>query len=125
MPFDQNYVASPKTEPHPSPAANPVAEILRKARALIEKPSAWGRCDLHDKDTGRRCIYGALEAAGTIGEGPIREALIEAVGTFPADSYWATSPRSIVPMMFNDCPRTTHADVLALFDRAIAAAEQA
>lgn len=98
------------------------AEILRAARALIEKPEAWtqGRYCLDangavlsygEQGGVKWCAAGALGAVNG-GECP-EEAwdLLQAAG-----GHWSVTG-------FNDNPDRTHAEVLAAFDKAIAIAE--
>lgn len=93
------------------------ADTLRAARALIDTPEKW--CKGAARIGCRRCIVGALlDVAGYPRTemriyGPARNVLhdlVRAQGHEVID-WW------------NDDPATTHADVLALFDRAIARAE--
>jgi hypothetical protein len=95
-----------------------LAEDLKAAKALIADEAKWTRRTF--EEGGCFCALGAVA---------------EAV-KFDPWSNWSHDPRAWncklaleaetpdrdVPA-FNDHPRTTHADVLALFDRAIAAAE--
>ena len=86
-------------------------EGLIKARALIDTSDKW--CKIHFAAPGQHCTMGALEA--TVGHdrayGPYRTALLAALPNgFPYVSV----------INFNDDPSTTHADIMALFDRAIA-----
>ncbi len=104
-----------------------VADILRQARALIEPEGAWtqgefargdgGYCVLWDGDSARQwCALGAIKrAAGQ--HGPMRDAweAINAVCVTEFDDELID---------WNDRPERTQADVLALYDRAIALAEQ-
>lgn len=86
---------------------------LVAAKALIDTPEKWGKGN-YDKD-GCMCAMGALMAVtaasswAVIGT-PIHVALTQAL----PDGQFAVVP-------FNDEDETTHADVMALFDRAIAA----
>lgn len=97
MPFD----ASPQT--------NTVADVLRRARALIDSPEKWCKGAMRTED-GRRCIFGAIDdAAGRLA--------IDESHLFSR----ATGIRNIAE--WNNAPERTHAEVLAAFDRAIALAE--
>src|SRR6266853_5063736 len=98
--------------------------ILIAARELIEKPEAWCKFELArmgsvpvwsgSEDATCFCALGAivrLLGSATYGS-PVEDALDSAVpGGFACASD------------FNDAPTTTHADVLALYDRAIEAAQ--
>jgi hypothetical protein len=104
------------------------AEILRNARKLIEKPETWckgamvrRRGDMiypgptfSPEDGDQYCALGALCVGGPPDRGP---------GFFDAREilYGVNDAGSVLDL--NDGPHTTHADVLALFDKAIAAAE--
>lgn len=97
------------------------ADILRKAKALIATPDKWHRGDffagfkdqepdLEDVPRGTPAdIWGAVALAyGAWGVTPADEALE------------AATPKGFCDIHdFNDDPKTTHADVLALFDRAL------
>jgi hypothetical protein len=100
MPFDATPIKT-----------NTVADVLRRARALIDSPEKWGRRgDGLGPERGRYCI---LLACGQVnGDWAPAYRLISNI-TAPA-----------YPWEFNDAPATTHADVMAAFDRAIALAEQ-
>jgi hypothetical protein len=84
---------------------------LIAARGLVE--AHWGK---GDRETGRipRDKFCAMTALGAKRDA-CRQALIDAL---PADRR--DGPYPVVE--YNDDPSTTHADVLALFDRAIQAA---
>lgn len=98
-----------------------LVDILRRGRERIATPDKWTKGAAARTSTGRRCMetspravcwcmIGAINAElGGLGwraVEPAREAL--GVGYVPR---------------FNDNPATTHADVLAAFDRAIAKLE--
>lgn len=102
--------------------------VLRKARALIDAPEKWttgqyakdadgGFCDTWSQATCF-CASGALLAAGDVG-----------LDEFNVASGWEDAYALLSRQMrgniidFNDS--RTHAEVLAAFDKAIAAAEAA
>jgi hypothetical protein len=89
-----------------------VLDVLIAARAEVKK--GWGRFSYEDTH-GAVCAQGALERVGSYGRSPAREALIDAL----PPEWIHPKHRQISLMLFND--RHTQADVLALFDRAIAA----
>lgn len=105
------------------------AATLRKARALIENPDHWvkGQYILIREDGSECfCAEGAFDQAGS-------DDLLYLSGETD-DDHWATTHWFLEMALpgtfhsveeFNDNVYTTHADVLALFDRAIAAAEAA
>jgi hypothetical protein len=90
-------------------------DVLRDARALIDTPEKW--CKGIMRSGGRRCAVGAVSDA-TGGEMHMRES--EANAAFGALARAAGGRRIY---LLNDDPKTTHADVIAAFDRAIAAEE--
>lgn len=113
----------------PPPAG--VRDILIAARAKIEKPENWvreyyafDRSGHYTNPIGERaacwCILGALGCATGINPedcdilGPAHDMLTAAL---------KERGRSPSLPLFNDDPATTHADILALYDRAIALAE--
>ena len=90
-------------------------EILKAARAKIESPERWTRGCLARDEFGdevppnlsvarKWCLVGACDDIRAL---EILEDVLEEEGEEP-------------PAAFNDDPRTTHDDILALFDRAIA-----
>ena len=100
---------------------------LIAAKALIDRPEKWGkgrnRVALAD-GTACYCTAGALYYAtrfcGNVSLAADRASACEdaLAGLLPPIRY--TGIRG-----FNDDPSTTHADIMALFDRAIAAAGDA
>ena len=93
-----------------------VKENLIAAKALIDTPAKWGKgCD--------RVCFCALDAASAIPDAYIgvRDALKLAL---PADFEPDQSNWNHDVAQFNDEPGTTHADIMALFDRAIAAQDE-
>lgn len=97
------------------------SEVLRKARALIEKPENWTQREVardargkpiwnpRDERVCKRCTLGAVDA--------VAESYEQALAMRTV--LWEACSMSITD--FNDTH--THAEVLSLFDRAIAAAE--
>ena len=102
------------------------ADILRKARAVIEKPENWTKGTFARSAKGNPVSAVGRAACAWCAVGAVRrvtgydQILFSRVGR--ALSYASDGP-SIVTI--NDSPKATHADVLALFDRAIAAEEAA
>jgi hypothetical protein len=90
-------------------------EVLREARGLIDTPEKW--CKGIMRSGGRRCAVGAVSDV-TGGEMRMRHS--EADGAFRALECAAGGRRV---HLLNDDPKTSHADVIAVFDRAIAAEE--
>lgn len=86
------------------------ADDLRAAKALIDTPEKWGKRFM--QEGGRHCILGAVEAAvGT--EDDRFDNTLDAIRKHlpPLHAPYISS--------FNDYPKTSHADVMALLDRAI------
>lgn len=89
-----------------------VADALREARKLIDEPGKWCQGRLRDGN-GRHCALAAThDVPGVTGPMTIRmhNALTRAL---PVE--WRVLP------YFNDNPATTWEDIMALYDRAIAA----
>jgi hypothetical protein len=91
-------------------------ENLIAARALIDTPEKWGKGE-YEPRPGCYCAMGAVAvAAGMDGR------FDDIFGQEEHVRLEAQAPgRDVVN--FNDAAGTTHADIMALFDRAIAAAE--
>jgi hypothetical protein len=108
MPFDGKIELFTKT--------NPVADVLRRAKALIDSPEKWGkgRGLCNPKDLGMDALC-ALTAVSTVtnGRGHWRAAV---------DALERSAGKAVY--LWNDRPETTHADIMAGFDKAIALAEQ-
>jgi hypothetical protein len=94
--------------------AKSTQEILIAAKALIDTPEKWGKGAWRSK--GCFCAIGAvLEAQGMTGRA--------AYGGASELALMDVLPRGIGSVEdFNDRPSTIHADIMALFDRAIEAA---
>jgi len=96
-----------------------LVDDLKAAKALIADPKNWRRGGWGRP--GNRCALGTLLdlgcGVGNVPSHPVTKALRRCLpGNF-------LGMGSVV--RFNDDPTTTHADIMALFDRAIAAAEAA
>jgi len=101
-----------------------LSDDLRAAKGLIDTPEKWLKGNLADKGNTCFCTFGAAQF------GPQRKwskgvdtaatlALVDALPE-PFRSGVATKHRLAV---FNDHPSTTHADIMALFNRAISTSE--
>lgn len=91
---------------------NPTALLLRRARVLIDEPGKWSRYGWGTH--GRRCLLHALyDAAGGNPYRPARLAVESAAGIPESADYLGD---------WNDTH--THAEVLAVLDRAIEEAER-
>lgn len=101
------------------------SEVLRAARALIDTPEKWcqgtqgrDRNGLRDdRNPVSLCMVGACKVAAGVPL-PTPYGDIAHIADFLARATGA-----ITPAAFNDRNTTTHADVIAAFDRAIADAE--
>jgi hypothetical protein len=90
-------------------------DVLIEARKLIERPEMWGKGRRNvDRPRYTFCAAECIEAqnSGYTAMGEAFDALFAATGAQPGIS---------IPM-WNDDARRTHAEVLAAFDKAIAAA---
>jgi hypothetical protein len=98
------------------------SEILRAARAKIATPERWTKGQFARDATGYWVSYDNSDAVGWCAEGAVYAVLL---GHVKADDLFVFLDRASggnTPF-FNDAPSTTHADVMAMFDRAIALAE--
>lgn len=100
-----------------------IAQVLRDARALIDTPDKWakGWCArlangkatyAADSDAHSFCAVGSLLRVPPHNQ----QKTLEWLNGFVPSRFHRIS-------LFNDHPKTTHADIMALFDRAIAVAE--
>jgi aerobic-type carbon monoxide dehydrogenase small subunit (CoxS/CutS family) len=93
-------------------------EILTKARALIAEPEHWCQKHWHESDgaTEAWCAWGAVaETTGMVSD--FSNGAIDALNA----ATFGLGGCGIVD--YNDDPGTTHADILAAFDKAIAEIE--
>lgn len=106
---------------------------LIAAKALIDTPEKLGKGMRSFFDAPERvdrglpvCAAGACAAVvgSTSGGERYSRMHLALVGALPPGVKWPEeeSPGAALPY-FNDDPDTTHADIMALFDRAIASAE--
>lgn len=93
---------------------------LVAAKALIDAPEKWGQGE-YETSPGCYCALGAVAKATGVDPAPWN---VE-VGVLYDALKAALPPKAarLSVVDFNDAPETTHADIMALFDRAIAAAE--
>lgn len=95
------------------------SEILRAARKHISDPAMWVKWNF-----SAHGISGALKGEPCCAWGAIKWAnQNDKEDTDPGTDYLEDALGNDYIEDFNDHPDTTHADVLAAFDRAIAAAE--
>lgn len=101
-----------------------VRENLIAAKALIDTPEKWGKGEGFTEPVGCLCAESACAQAAA----PFQlvkvlswEALEKAL-----PEPWRTRcvTEDMAVHWFNDDPSTTHADIMALFDRAIAAQDE-
>lgn len=90
---------------------------LKAAKALIDTPQRWTKGVYCNRD-GSRCAVGALIAV-VDDDTPIEPLRTALQRVLPPGC------RSMPVGIWNDATSTTHADVMALFDRAILAAGDA
>jgi hypothetical protein len=94
---------------------------LIAAKALIDTPDKWLRGQLADRADTCFCAFGAAQfgPSRSWSDGKDTAATLALIAALPEPG----GERRKHPLaMFNDDPATTHADVMALFDRAIEAA---
>lgn len=112
MPFDgKNY------------QTNTTADVLRRARALIDTPEKWTREGPFG--TSRHCTGTALmRAAGLFNGWDERLQDEQAAHVFiKANKIYSCGCVRGAIACWNDVQERTHADILAAFDKAIALAE--
>lgn len=104
--------------------SDPVLDLLTRARARIEKPEAWTKGAIARTSDDERTLARDPQATCWCALGAIAA---ERGGEVHHPAWQAVQqqlPAGESIGSFNDHPDTTHADVLALFDRAIAARSQ-
>jgi len=115
-----------------------IQSLLRAARATIEKPEKWcqgeyarnalGQLDQPDNDTACSfCAEGAVLRAYSL-ENQKSAGAVDILHSAEARGFLRMALRERTELadslsVFNDLPTTTHADIIALFDRAIELAE--
>lgn len=95
-----------------------VREDLIAAKALIDTPDKWGQ-EEYEPRPGCYCIFGAIAKAKGVKAAPRLELGHEAYAlrmALPSEFLGGV-------VDYNDDLATTHADIMALFDRAIEAAK--
>lgn len=107
---EQHYLSNPQTT---------TADVLRRARALIDTPKKWrqfaGNCVMPSGKDGH-CMMSAVWAATQ--KDDWRDHTFQAARLVLQDVTGEDTVHE-----WNDSPNTTHADVMQAFDRAIALAE--
>jgi hypothetical protein len=87
---------------------NPMLARLARVERLLATERQWCKGRLRDSE-GRHCLVGAIEAADCWPE--VARVILRAAREVSGKRYWRIES-------FNDDPRTTHADVLAVLRRA-------
>lgn len=91
---------------------------LIAAKALIDTPEKWIKGNWQDADGCRFCALGAAIAVCRKGSWlPVQDALEQSL---PSGFYAPEFARAVAT--YNDLASTSHADIMALFDRAISKA---
>ncbi len=99
----------------------PLRDIFVGARELLSDPARWGKGSFWDPNADCFCLIGACGVAAGLDaksfsrmedgfEELIAEVTPPLLRCIPADGFVS---------QFNDSPRTTHADILAVLDCAI------
>lgn len=106
------------------------AAILRRARERISDPARWCKGAFSSNAMGQRCVDGptASGARAWCASGSVLAEHADNVGgemalTALRHQVRRSTGLRITIAAYNDDPSTTHADILALYDRAIAAEE--
>lgn len=102
------------------------SEILTQARDLISDPARWTRGVYARDAEGRETASRSESAVCWCVHGAIRKVTGSVYDTLFSGRYaQAALPEGYSEVHeFNDDPKTTHSDVLALFDRAIKLAKR-
>jgi hypothetical protein len=103
-----------------------LAEVLRAARAKIATPETWTKRAFARDIASVRVFARSTSAVCWCAIGAIDSLDItadDACAAGEAGEALVAANRGRAVSYFNDDPRTTHANILALYDRAIALAE--
>lgn len=99
-------------------------EVLRAARDVIAAPEHWTKGAVARSCQGHRVHVHGLSAFCFCTVGAIRRTMGSNYSPHPFSALSQCLPGGFKSLPdFNDHPDTTHADVLALFDKAIAKEE--
>lgn len=107
--------------PHPPRVETEVVRSLRRAREWLSNPARWAKGiywgdEFHGNDRPA-CSINSIKRGGTVETSPTFRAAADLLTrALPPGHAWVGG--------FNDDPATTHADIMALFDRAISLARQ-
>lgn len=95
-------------------------EELKAARTLLSDPLRWTKSESARDLAGRRVSAGALDAVCWCAEGALQKFTGWDLMRSVAYSLLVGACSRATVWSFNDLPSTSHADVLALYDDAIA-----
>jgi hypothetical protein len=96
-------------------------EVIREARSILSDPNAWGKGAARPTPQAW-CAVGALSLAiGRLpaGDGRRRESYLRDVAEL-VESHIPHDAESHRLSIYNDDPRTTHQDILNVFDKTLA-----
>jgi hypothetical protein len=110
MPFDGKIELFTKT--------NPVADVLRRAKALIDSPEKWLQCTYRNSAGDKFCVAGAIHAAS------LCELEMRAFNSDRARMFFRRAINKGFIENWNDRKGRTHAQVMKTLDKAIALAER-
>lgn len=97
-------------------------EILRAARAKIERPECWTKGAFARDAVGGECMSSEPDAVCWCSDGAIGAVIATTdVHDFCAFEALSRAIGNLHVAEWNDAPERTHAEVLAAFDAAIAA----
>lgn len=101
-----------------------LADDLRAAKALIDTPEKWLQHDWGGPKDGGYCSLGAIGTATHADAGNPRYDAAKLALSFAITRDPLTPLKSAFDIIvrYNDARATTHADIMAAFDRAIEAA---
>lgn len=92
---------------------NRVVNLLKEAKALIDSPDKWCKGSL--MAGGKICAVGAVYAAASCAKRMRERQMLDCLQVGHKEGGLS---------VYNDHEDTTHADMMALFDKAIAFAER-
>lgn len=110
----------------PAEQVDPVTDLLIKAKAVIDTPDKWFSGEQNTLSiTPRRCAMMAIwRCQGVVKPSVVNAAIDRLVMALPPKfrtHYMASGPdHGTCVVVYNDSASTTHADIMALYDRAIA-----
>jgi len=97
-------------------------EVLRAAYAYLQNPACWVKCRFFAYATGEPCSREQAERCCAIGAVKLfgdNDTVWPAVTELLQSLRETTHGKFLSMMEFNDASRTTHVDVLAVFQHAI------